>query len=56
MLKACVEGLSAEVLIDRLIGKVQEVDKGPEFTSVALDQWAYWNEVQLVFSRPATPT
>mgnify|MGYP005645067481 CR=1 FL=1 len=32
------------------------VDNGPEFTSVALDQWAYWNEVQLVFSRPATPT
>ena len=32
------------------------VDNGPEFTSVALDQWAYWNDVQLVFSRPATPT
>ena len=32
------------------------VDNRPEFTSVSLDQWAYWNDVQLVFSRPATPT
>ncbi|HIL10400.1 MAG TPA: transposase [Candidatus Latescibacteria bacterium] len=32
------------------------VDNGPEFTSVALDQWAYWHEIQSVLSRPATPT
>ncbi len=40
----------------RSVPKKIRVDNGPEFTSVALDQWAYWNEVQLVFSRPATPT
>ena len=32
------------------------VDNGPEFTSIALDQWAYWNKVNLAFSRPGTPT
>ena len=32
------------------------VDNGTEFTSVALDQWVYWNQVQLAFSRPGTPT
>jgi putative transposase len=46
----------ASVARRRSVPKKIRVDKGPEFTSVALDQWAYWNEVQLVFSRPATPT
>ena len=32
------------------------VDNGPEFTSKALDLWAYANEVKLDFSRPGTPT
>jgi putative transposase len=32
------------------------VDNGPEFTSKALDQWAYWNRVALDFSRPGKPT
>jgi putative transposase len=27
-------------------------DNGTEFTFVALDHWAYWNQVQLDFSRP----
>ncbi len=40
----------------RSIPQKIRVDNGPEFTSLALDQWAYWNNVQLVFSRPATPT
>jgi putative transposase len=31
-------------------------DNGPEFASKALDQWAYWNKVQLDFSRPGKPT
>ncbi|GAC1414978.1 MAG: hypothetical protein NVSMB64_25260 [Candidatus Velthaea sp.] len=31
-------------------------DNGPEFISKALDQWAYWNTVQLDFSRPGKPT
>lgn len=32
------------------------VDNGPEFTSRALDQWAYLNKVELDFSRPGKPT
>ena len=32
------------------------VDNGPEFTSKALDLWAYANEVKLDFSRPGKPT
>jgi putative transposase len=31
------------------------VDNGTEFTSKALDAWAYWNNVELVFSRPGKP-
>jgi putative transposase len=31
------------------------VDNGTEFTSKALDAWAYWNHVELVFSRPGKP-
>mgnify|MGYP002064583788 CR=1 FL=1 len=31
------------------------VDNGPEFTSKALDQWAYDNKVELVFIRPGRP-
>jgi putative transposase len=31
------------------------VDNGTEFTSRALDHWAYWNEVKLDFSRPGKP-
>ncbi len=31
-------------------------DNGPEFASRALDQWAYWNKVELGFSRPGKPT
>jgi putative transposase len=32
-----------------------QVDNGTEFTSKALDAWAYWNQVELVFSRPGKP-
>jgi putative transposase len=32
------------------------VDQGAEFTSRAVDQWAYQNQVQLDFSRPGKPT
>lgn len=31
-------------------------DNGPEFISVALDQWAYFTKVQLDFSRPGQPS
>lgn len=32
------------------------VDNGTEFTSKILDHWAYWNGVELDFSRPGKPT
>ncbi len=32
------------------------VDNGTEFTSKALDHWAYWNGVTLDFSRPGKPS
>jgi len=51
-----VAGLLATVSRRRFVPKKIRVDNGPEFTSVTLDQRAYWNEVQLVFSRPANPT
>jgi len=31
------------------------VDNGTEFSSRALDAWAFWNQVQLDFSRPGKP-
>jgi len=31
-------------------------DNGTEFVATALDQWAFWNRVQLDFSRPGKPT
>lgn len=34
---------------------VVQCDNGTEFTSVALGHWAYWNRVQLDFSRPGKP-
>ena len=34
---------------------VIQCDNGTEFTSTALDHWAYWNKVQLDFSRPGKP-
>ena len=32
------------------------LDNGPEFTSKALDAWAYAHQVDLAFSRPGKPT
>ena len=32
-----------------------QVDNGPEFTSTRLDQWAYFNGVELDFIRPGRP-
>jgi putative transposase len=34
---------------------VIQCDSGTEFTSTALDHWAYWNKVQIDFSRPGRP-
>jgi putative transposase len=49
----------AEVLSDLVVrhGKPRTIqcDQGTEFTSMALDHWAYWNKVGLSFSRPGRP-
>jgi len=37
-----------------LPGRIR-VDNGTEFTSKALDHWAYWHRVDLDFSRPGKP-
>jgi putative transposase len=44
------------------LGKLRElpkriqVDNGPEFISKRLDQWAYFNRIELDFIRPGKPT
>ena len=40
----------------RGVPKSIRVDNGPEFISKSLDLWAYWNKVELAFSRPGKPT
>ena len=37
-----------------VLPEVISVDNGTEFTSRALDHWAYWNKVKLDFSRPGS--
>ena len=51
-----VAALLAEVGTARgTLPPVIQCDNGTEFTSTALDHWAYWNKVQLDFSRPGKP-
>ena len=45
-----------EISTVRPLPKTIRVDNGPEFTSKALDQWAYINQVTLDFSRPGKAT
>jgi putative transposase len=45
-----------EVTRRRGMPKTIRVDNGPEFVSRSLDLWAYWNGVELDFSRPGKPT
>ena len=45
-----------EVTARRAKPKTIRVDNGPEFISKSLDWWAYFNKVQLDFSRPGKPT
>ena len=54
---ACVaEALSNVIASGREVPKRIQTDNGPEFISVALDKWAYDNNVVLDFSRPGKPT
>ena len=46
----------AKIARERGCPRSIRVDNGPEFTSRALDQWAYLNKVELDFSRPGKPT
>jgi putative transposase len=44
-----------EVIRQRGAPRSIRVDNGTEFTSVVMDQWAYWNGVTLDFTRPGKP-
>ncbi len=56
-----IHGLDVVKVLER-ITQVQgfpkriKVDNGPEFISKDLDRWAYWNHVELDFSRPGRPS
>jgi putative transposase len=52
---ASVAEILAQVGAKRALPKRILVDNGAEFTSKALDAWAYWNKVKLDFSRPGRP-
>ena len=45
-----------QVSEEKGLPKSIRIDNGPEFTSKALDQWAYLNGVELDFTRPGKPT
>jgi len=48
-----VAGILSDLGNERTFPKRISVDNGTEFTSKALDHWAYWNKVELDFSRTA---
>lgn len=56
--------LSSTDVIDVLNAAIRErgkprairCDNGSEFASIAVDQWAHWNAIQIDFSRPGKPT
>jgi putative transposase len=45
-----------QVAKTRGMPKTIRIDNGPEFISKSLDWWAYFNGVELDFSRPGKPT
>jgi len=58
---ASLSGLRVARVLDRIAEErgypeAIVVDNGPEFTSRALDQWAYKNKVKLAFIQPGKPT
>jgi putative transposase len=53
--RSVVEALDA-VAAHRPLPKAIGVDHGTEFTSKALDEWAYRRGVELAFTRPGRPT
>lgn len=58
---ARIRGIDVVTTLERItrehgFPKCIKVDNGPEFISKDLDRWAYWNHVELDFSRPGTPS
>lgn len=56
-----ITGEAVSVVLDKVkqargLPQRIKVDNGPEFISKALDAWAYFNHVQLDYSRLGTPT
>jgi len=56
-----IRGSEVVEILQRVVAKhgrpqTIRVDNGPEFISKDVDLWAYWNQVQLDFSRPGKPT
>lgn len=45
-----------QVATEKGLPKLIMMDNGSEFTSKRLDQWAYFNHVELDFIRPGKPT
>jgi putative transposase len=43
------------IALERAVPGTIALDNGTEFTSRALDHWAYWHRVQLDFGRPGKP-
>lgn len=58
---ARIHGIDVVTALERItttqgFPKRIKVDNGPEFISKDLDRWAYWNHVELDFSRPGKPS
>ena len=58
---AKIRGIDVVTTLERItkahgFPKRIKVDNGPEFISKDLDRWAYWNNVELDFSRPGKPS
>jgi putative transposase len=56
-----IRGIDVVTVLERITKqhghpKRIQVDNGPEFVSKDLDRWAYWNHIELDFSRPGKPT
>ena len=53
---AAVASVLSHAVRERGAPRFIRCDNGTEFVSKAVDQWAYWNKVELDFSRPGKPT
>lgn len=51
-----VVNILKRVCRERGAPKMIRCDNGPEFVAKSLDQWAFWNKIDLDFSRPGKPT